>query len=134
MTDDAMTQRRRTVARRRSKSGAALMVPGAANALAARVIEALGFEAVYLSGAGVTNTFLGMPDLGFVASPTSPQHTAAHPRRGRRCRSSSTPTPASATRSTCATRCARWSAPAPTRSSSKTRSCRSAAATSRART
>ena len=31
-----------------------LIVPGAANALAARVIQATGFEAVYLSGAGLT--------------------------------------------------------------------------------
>lgn len=29
-----------------------LLVPGCGNALAARVIERLGFEAVYLSGAG----------------------------------------------------------------------------------
>ena len=28
-----------------------LLVPGAANALAARLVEDLGFEAVYLSGA-----------------------------------------------------------------------------------
>ena len=33
-----------------------LLVPGAANALAARVIHALGYEAIYLSGAGLTNT------------------------------------------------------------------------------
>ena len=46
--------------------GAGLLVPGAANALAARVIEDLGFEAVYLTGAGVTNTFYGLPDLGFI--------------------------------------------------------------------
>ena len=47
----------------------ALLVPGATNALAGRVIADLGFEAVYLSGAGVTNTFFGLPDLA--------QHTAA---------------------------------------------------------
>ena len=40
-----------------------MLVPGAANALAARIIEDLGFEAVYVSGAGVTNSFLGVPDL-----------------------------------------------------------------------
>ena len=33
----------------------ALIVPGAANALAARVIADLGFEAVYVTGAGITN-------------------------------------------------------------------------------
>ena len=54
-----------------------LLVPGAANALAARVIETLGFEAVYLSGAGITNTFYGMPDLGFIGLAEIAQHTAA---------------------------------------------------------
>jgi 2-methylisocitrate lyase-like PEP mutase family enzyme len=53
-----------------------LLVPGAANALAARIIDDLGFEAVYLSGAGVTNTFWGMPDLGFISLPEIAQHTA----------------------------------------------------------
>jgi 2-methylisocitrate lyase-like PEP mutase family enzyme len=54
-----------------------LLVPGAANALSAGIIEDLGFEAVYVSGAGVTNTFLGMPDLGFISLPEIAQHTAA---------------------------------------------------------
>ncbi len=53
-----------------------LLVPGAANALAARIIEDLGFEAVYLSGAGVTNSFWGMPDLGFLSLTEIAQHTA----------------------------------------------------------
>lgn len=54
-----------------------LVVPGAANALAARVIQQLGFEAVYLSGAGITNTFYGIPDLGFISLGDLAQHTAA---------------------------------------------------------
>ena len=54
-----------------------LLVPGAANALEARIIEDLGFEAVYLSGAGLTNSLLGMPDLGFISLPEIAQHTAA---------------------------------------------------------
>src|SRR5579884_461723 len=41
-----------------------LILPGAADALAARVIEKLGFEAVYITGAGLTNARLGTPDLG----------------------------------------------------------------------
>jgi 2-methylisocitrate lyase-like PEP mutase family enzyme len=63
----------------RQKVGArnGLLVPGAANALAARVIEQMGFEAVYLSGAGLTNTFYGIPDLGFVHLGDLAQHTAA---------------------------------------------------------
>ena len=54
-----------------------LLVPGAGNALAARVIEDMGFAAVYLSGAGLTNQFYGMPDLGFVGLHDIAQNTAA---------------------------------------------------------
>ncbi len=43
---------------------AAVTVPGAANALFARVIEDLGFEAVYVTGAGIANMLLGVPDVG----------------------------------------------------------------------
>ncbi|MFH6787100.1 MULTISPECIES: isocitrate lyase/PEP mutase family protein [Methylobacterium] len=42
----------------------AVSVPGAANALFARVVEDLGFEAVYVTGAGVANMHLGAPDIG----------------------------------------------------------------------
>jgi 2-methylisocitrate lyase-like PEP mutase family enzyme len=54
-----------------------MIVAGAANALAARVIQDVGFEAVYLSGAGLTNTYYGMPDLGFVGLSDLVQHTSA---------------------------------------------------------
>ena len=54
-----------------------LLVPGAADALAARVIASLGFEAIYITGAGVTNTLLGMPDLGFISLPEIAQQTSA---------------------------------------------------------
>jgi 2-methylisocitrate lyase-like PEP mutase family enzyme len=53
-----------------------LLVPGAANALAARIIDDLGFEAVYLSGAGLTNSLWGMPDLGFIGLSEIAQNTA----------------------------------------------------------
>ena len=43
-----------------------VLLPGAPNALAARVIADLGFKAVYLTGAGLTNMHLGLPDLGFM--------------------------------------------------------------------
>ena len=42
----------------------ALIVPGAPNAVFARIIEDLGFEAIYVTGAGIANMQLGMPDLG----------------------------------------------------------------------
>jgi hypothetical protein len=43
-----------------------VILPGAPNALAARIIADLGFKAVYLTGAGLTNMHLGLPDLGFI--------------------------------------------------------------------
>ncbi|MFZ1996145.1 MAG: isocitrate lyase/PEP mutase family protein [Solirubrobacteraceae bacterium] len=51
------------------RPGEPLVVPGAPDALGARVIEALGFEAVYITGAGVTNARLGVPDLGLITLP-----------------------------------------------------------------
>ncbi len=42
----------------------AIMLPGAANAMFARVIEDLGFKAVYVTGAGIANMHLGAPDVG----------------------------------------------------------------------
>ena len=44
----------------------ATLVPGAFNALSARVIADLGYEAVYVTGAGVTNGLLGVPDIGLI--------------------------------------------------------------------
>lgn len=58
-------------------SGRLLMVPGAANALAARVIEDAGFEAVYVTGAGVANTYLGVPDIGLLTLTELLGHVAA---------------------------------------------------------
>ncbi|HEV2521188.1 MAG TPA: oxaloacetate decarboxylase [Candidatus Acidoferrales bacterium] len=72
-----MTHNSRQTLRAKLEERRGLLVPGAANALAARVIEDLGFEAVYVSGAGVTNTFWGMPDLGFISLTEIAQHTAA---------------------------------------------------------
>ncbi|AOY94636.1 carboxyvinyl-carboxyphosphonate phosphorylmutase [Cupriavidus sp. USMAA2-4] len=53
-----------------------LLVPGAFNALSARVIADAGFEALYLTGAGVTNMSLGLPDLGFIGLAEIAEHTA----------------------------------------------------------
>lgn len=41
-----------------------VIVPGATDALTARVIEEAGFDAVYATGAGIANASFGMPDLG----------------------------------------------------------------------
>lgn len=55
---DKASFKARTLARR------SILLPGVANALAARVAEDIGFEAAYVTGAGVANTELGVPDLG----------------------------------------------------------------------
>ena len=52
------------------------LVPGAFNALSARVIEDLGFEAIYVTGAGVTNMHFGLPDQGFMGLADIAEHTA----------------------------------------------------------
>lgn len=53
-----------------------LIVPGAFNALSARVIADLGYEAIYVTGAGVTNMWFGMPDQGFMGLAEIADHTA----------------------------------------------------------
>ena len=53
-----------------------VIVPGAFNALSARVIADLGFEALYVTGAGVTNMWFGMPDQGFMGLAEIADHTA----------------------------------------------------------
>ncbi|RMX03544.1 carboxyvinyl-carboxyphosphonate phosphorylmutase [Corticibacter populi] len=53
-----------------------VIVPGAFNALSARVIADLGFEAIYVTGAGVTNMWFGMPDQGFMGLAEIADHTA----------------------------------------------------------
>jgi 2-methylisocitrate lyase-like PEP mutase family enzyme len=54
--------------------GAAVLLPGAANALTARVIEDAGFSAVYVTGAGIANTYLGMPDIGLTTATEIADH------------------------------------------------------------
>ncbi len=54
-----------------------LALPGAINALSARLIERLGFEAMYLSGAVLANSVGGMPDTGLMTLSESEAHSAA---------------------------------------------------------
>jgi 2-methylisocitrate lyase-like PEP mutase family enzyme len=60
---------RRAASRARLARRDAMVVPGAGNALTARMIAAAGFEAVYVTGAGIANTQLGVPDIGLVTMP-----------------------------------------------------------------
>jgi methylisocitrate lyase len=43
-----------------------VMVPGVPNAAMARQVERAGFEAVYISGAGMANATAGLPDIGLL--------------------------------------------------------------------
>lgn len=52
-------------------------LPGATNALTARLIEQTGFEAFYLSGAVLANSVIGVPDVGL----TTLTEAAAHATR-----------------------------------------------------
>jgi 2-methylisocitrate lyase-like PEP mutase family enzyme len=63
--------------RSRLQKGAATLIPGAPNAVAARIIEQLGFAAAYVTGAGVANSFLGAPDIGLLTLTEMAQHVAA---------------------------------------------------------
>ena len=53
-----------------------LVVPGAFNAMSARVVAENGFRAVYVTGAGVTNMYMGIPDLSFIGLHEICEHTA----------------------------------------------------------
>lgn len=52
-------------------------MPGAFNALCARAIERAGFEAVYISGAGLSNAVYGLPDVGMVTLSEAAAHARA---------------------------------------------------------
>jgi 2-methylisocitrate lyase-like PEP mutase family enzyme len=54
-----------------------VLLPGAANALTARIIADLRFEVIYLTGAGLTNMYLGLPDLAFMDLSQLAEHTMA---------------------------------------------------------
>ena len=55
----------------------AAILAGAANGLFARIIEDLGYEAVYVTGAGIANMYLGAPDIGLTTLTELANHVAA---------------------------------------------------------
>jgi len=63
--------------REQLRHGAGIVIPGVANALTARFVEAAGFPIVYLTGAGVANSWLGAPDLGLTTATELAAHIAA---------------------------------------------------------
>src|SRR5437016_1866822 len=47
-------------------SGGTVVLPGVFNAITARLAEVAGFDALYISGAGVTNALTAMPDAALL--------------------------------------------------------------------
>jgi 2-methylisocitrate lyase-like PEP mutase family enzyme len=72
-----MSESLNKVMRRALVPGAGHIMPGVANALAARVVEAAGHRMMMVSGAAVANTYLGVPDLGLVSVTELASHVAA---------------------------------------------------------
>jgi 2-methylisocitrate lyase-like PEP mutase family enzyme len=63
--------------RRHLSPGAGTIIPGAPDALTARIVEATGFPLVYVTGAGISNAYLGAPDLGLTTATEVAAHVAA---------------------------------------------------------
>src|SRR5205809_4143645 len=60
-TEHATTMFRQLIAK------GTVMMPGVPNAAMARQVERAGFDAVYVSGAGMANATAGVPDIGLLS-------------------------------------------------------------------
>ena len=58
--------RRTTQLRQILQAGGPGVVPGTTDCFTARLIEQSGFPALYITGGGMANTYLGSPDIGLV--------------------------------------------------------------------
>jgi len=57
----------RSAFRARVGQNKAILLPGVANPLSALIAADIGFEALYVTGAGVSNFNLGLPDIGLLS-------------------------------------------------------------------
>jgi len=62
-----MTKRSKPARLRELIEHRAIMLPGVPNASMARQVEQAGFDAVYVSGAGIANATAGVPDIGLLS-------------------------------------------------------------------
>lgn len=51
-----------------------LIAPGASDAITARLVQAAGFEAIYMTGFGATASRLGTPDIGLLTQTEMTEH------------------------------------------------------------
>src|SRR6516225_1573414 len=61
-----MTRQTKAARLRELIAKSAVMMPGVPNASMARQVEQAGFDAVYVSGAGMANSTAGVPDIGLL--------------------------------------------------------------------
>jgi len=61
-----MTKKTKVARLRELIAQGGVMMPGVPNAAMARLVERAGFEAVYVSGAGLANSTAGVPDIGLL--------------------------------------------------------------------
>ena len=61
-----MTRQTKAARLRELIAKGAIMLPGVPNAAMARQVERVGFDAVYVSGAGMANSTAGVPDIGLL--------------------------------------------------------------------
>jgi methylisocitrate lyase len=61
-----MSRPKSTTVLRQAIAKGCVAMPGAFNAATARLIERAGFDAVYVSGAGLANATAGVPDIGLL--------------------------------------------------------------------
>lgn len=69
-----MHQHRALQLKERLLAGAIIQVPGAYDALSARLVERAGFPAVYMTGFGATAARLGQPDIGLLTQTEMTTH------------------------------------------------------------
>jgi methylisocitrate lyase len=62
-----MTKNSKAAQLRQLIAGGPVMLPGVPNAAIARQVERAGFDAVYISGAGMANATAGVPDIGLLS-------------------------------------------------------------------
>lgn len=63
-----MFRDRRKKFNERLKHSGIVVAPGAYDSLTAKLVEQAGFEALYLTGAGVSYSMLGTPDIGLITA------------------------------------------------------------------
>jgi 2-methylisocitrate lyase-like PEP mutase family enzyme len=65
-TPTELRQQLRARLKQAQQGGTALVAPGVSDGYGARMVQQMGFEAIYMTGNGVSASLLGRPDVGLV--------------------------------------------------------------------